>query len=162
MSLVEYTKLVVFILGVIFSPLQEEEVSGVYFDVIHLEDFTIESYIFERKNMQGDVSVFDADSQGEHKLFFEIVPNRKDRSKFMIEFSHGHGSIMINLAEYLEGIDDDSFSWNQKSIKILNFKSGNSIIFRKVGQTVYFESKEFPDLLFCVHIDALTQLGNAK
>jgi hypothetical protein len=162
MSLVNYTKLVVFILSMIFSPLQEKDVPGVHFDVVRLGGFIVESYVFERQDTPGRVTVFELKDRGERARFFDIIRNREDRLSFMIDFANGHGSIPINLAEYLEGIDEHSFGWDDRIVKTLKFISGNSIVFRKAGQAVYIKSEEFPDILFCVHVEALTQLGNDK
>jgi hypothetical protein len=162
MSLVEYTKLVIFILGMIFSPLQEEEVSGVYFDMVRLDGFIIESYVFEREGTQGRVAVFELNDRGERARLFDIIQNREDRLRFMIDFANGNGSILINLAEYLEGIDEHSFGWAGGSEKTLGFSSGNSIMFRRAGEAVYIKSGEFPDILFCIHVEALTHLGKDK
>ena len=71
--------------------------------------------------------------------------------KFKIYNPSGDDSFEIDLTEYFQGIDENTFDWDSEATKTLQFLNGNTITVYKVGETVYLKTDEFKGMLFVIH-----------
>jgi len=151
MSFVQYTKLAFFVLGILFSPLHEKQGCKAYFDVIHSGTLAVESFVFECGDREGEYAFYGVGGDGSRSLLFTIVPDKGRELIFRLQNPQNRNFAKIDLAEYFRDIKKSTFSWNGEQQKKLEFSTGNSIIVYKAGTALYLQSKEFPDLIFCIH-----------
>ncbi|MEJ2663379.1 MAG: hypothetical protein P8107_04920 [Spirochaetia bacterium] len=151
MSFVQYTKLAFFVLGILFSPLHEKQGCKAYFDVIHSGTLAVESFVFECGDSEGEYAFYGVGGDGSRSLLFTIVPEQGEGMRFALKSPKNGSSIDIDLTEYVKDIKNSTFIWNGEQRKLLEFSSGNPIIVHKAGTALYLQSKEFPDLIFCIH-----------
>ena len=148
---IEYAKYAFLILGLLFSPVQAEEQSEAYFCAINIDDFDLEPIMFECRDKGKRFDFYSEGLKAPREVFFIIERDPTQNLKFKIYNPSGDDSLEIDLTEYFQGIDENTFDWDSEATKTLQFLNGNTITVYKVGETVYLKTDEFKGMLFVIH-----------